>query len=290
MHVLAHGGAGGPPRGTTERQAVIDDAVTHGLEGSNPLDAVVRAVNILEDSPRFNAGRGGTLQTDGRQRMDAGVMTSDGRVGAVCNVPGVVRTVDLARFVHSETPHILLGPEGARAVGDHLGVDLNVDLITEKQQSRFDELDIPGDFEGQLGFVNERFGLPTTDDVALDTVGAVATDGDRLAAATSTGGRWVALAGRIGDVPQVGGGFFCSEVAAVSTTGSGEDIARATLAREVERLIADGFSPQVATIEAVAEFEGRTDGSAGVIAIDRDGEIGSAYNTAAMQTAVASDQ
>jgi len=55
-----------------------------------------------------------------------------------------------------------------------------------------------------------------------DTVGAVATDGETFAAATSTGGRSFALAGRVGDVPQVGSGFFCTEAGGASATGAGE--------------------------------------------------------------------
>ncbi|ELK52663.1 asparaginase, partial [Haloferax sp. BAB-2207] len=64
-----------------------------------------------------------------------------------------------------------------------------------------------------------------------DTVGAVATDGETFASATSTGGRWFALAGRVGDVPQIGSGFYASPAGGASTTGAGEDIARVTLAR-----------------------------------------------------------
>lgn len=290
MHVLAHGGAGGSPRGATARQAILDEAAEAGVTAETPIDAVVRAVNVLEESPKFNAGRGGTIQIDSQQRMDAGMMASDGRVGAVCNVPGVVNTVDLARFVLLETPHVLLGPEGASHVADRLEIERDLDLTTERQRDRLDDLDLPDSFEDQLTFVTERFGRPSDDEGAMDTVGAVASDGQHLAAATSTGGRWLALGGRIGDVPQIGGGFYCTDGAAVSTTGSGEDIARVTLAREVAQRIDDGTKPREATIESIASFEGATGGSAGVIAIDGEGSIGTAYNTSAMQTAYATER
>lgn len=119
-----------------------------------------------------------------------------------------------------------------------------------------------------------------------DTVGAVASDGGHLAAATSTGGRWCMLAGRVGDVPQVGSGFYCSPAGGASATGHGEDIARVTLARRAVALLAD-HDPDVAAERAVAELDDLTGGTAGVVLLDADGRAGSAFNSALMQTSVA---
>lgn len=285
MQVLVHGGAGGAPREPHERQSVLDEAASAGVAATTPTDAVVEAVRVLEGSTRFNAGRGGTIQTDGTVRTDAGIMTSDGRVGGVCSVPGIVHPVELARYVKDETPHVLLGPDGALPLADHLGIETNADLRSGRARERFDEIDVPTTFAEQLEFVTDRFGRPADD---LDTVGAVATDGEHLAAATSTGGRWLALAGRIGDVPQIGSGFYCSDRCAVSTTGAGEAIARVTLARTVDRLVADGASVQQAAIEAIAELEAVTGDRAGLIAMDAAGTIGTAFNSTRMQTAYAS--
>lgn len=289
MRVLVHGGAGGVPTEPRERQHTVDAAAQAGTSAETPMAAVVAAVNTLEADPAFNAGRGGTIQTDGRYRTDAGLMTSDRSVGAVCNVPNVVHPIDLARAVMTETPHGLLGPEGARQLAAEIGVDTEADLSTERTTTRFAEADVPESFGDQLAYVRERFGTGGDGVHAFDTVGAVATDGADLAAATSTGGRWLALAGRIGDVPQVGCGFYCSDRAAVSTTGAGEDIARMTLAREVERRIADGADPEGAAIGAIADLEAETDGRAGVIAITAGGAIGTAFNSTRMQTAVAGE-
>lgn len=284
MHVLVHGGAGDVPREPRRRQAVLDEAVEDGLVADSPQAAVVAAVNRLERSPRFNAGRGGTIQTDGQHRSDAGVMTSDGAVGAVCNVSGVLNPVDLAVAVKDRTPHILLGPGGALDLAEQLGIETGVDLSTERLSERFDAAEVPEDFAGQLEFVSSRF--DGVDEFAeRDTVGAVATDGKRLAAATSTGGRWLALKARIGDVPQVGCGYYCSEVGAISTTGNGEAIAQTTLARLVERHLAGGVDAQEAVHEAMATFERETDATAGVIAIDETGTFATAFNSSRMQTA-----
>lgn len=284
MHVLVHGGAGGAPPEPGPRQAVLDDAVTAGLDAATPQGAVIAAVRVLERSPRFNAGRGGTRQTDGVHRSDAGLMTSDGDIGAVCNVTGVLHPVELAAGVKDETPHLLLGPDGAMPLAVHLGLDTDADLSTDRLVQRFNEAGVPEGFAGELGFVTETFDADD-ESTERDTVGAVATDGETLAAATSTGGRWLALRGRIGDVPQVGSGFYASPAGAVSTTGNGEAIAQTTLSRLVERHLTDGDNPQTAVTRAMATFERETDATAGVIAVDANGRLGTACNSTRMQTA-----
>jgi isoaspartyl peptidase/L-asparaginase-like protein (Ntn-hydrolase superfamily) len=134
--------------------------------------------------------------------------------------------------------------------------------------------------------VHDRFGGAEDDPTDHDTVGAVARDGDRFAAATSTAGRWFALAGRVGDVPQVGSGFYCTPAGGASATGAGEDIARVTLARRAVDRLDDGATPQDAAEGAIREFAAETGSRAGLIVLD-DADVGSAYNSDAMQTAVA---
>ncbi|RDZ52259.1 asparaginase [Haloferax sp. Atlit-4N] len=120
-----------------------------------------------------------------------------------------------------------------------------------------------------------------------DTVGAVATDGETFASATSTGGRWFALAGRVGDVPQIGSGFYASPAGGASTTGAGEDIARVTLARRAVGHLERGCDAQTAADLAIEEFGELTGSSAGIILLDDEG-FGSAYNSDGMQTSTAS--
>ena len=116
-------------------------------------------------------------------------------------------------------------------------------------------------------------------------MGAVATDGETVAAATSTAGRWYALAGRVGDVPQVGAGFYASPAGGASATGAGEDIARTGLARRAVALLADGVTPARAAERAIEEFDRGSEGDAGVIVVDAAGQMGEAYSSPAMQTA-----
>lgn len=297
MQLIVHGGAGSAPEAPDDRQDVLDEAATTGAAESDPLDAVVAALSILEDSPRFNAGRGGAVQADGHVRTDAGIMTGDRTVGAVCAMPGVCRATTVARAVLERTPHVLVSGVHAVDLAEVVGVETAVELVTAETRSRYADVDPPDrDVRAQLEWVHEHYGTgrdrrSTPDRLPgdHDTVGAVAIDHDgSLAAATSTGGRWFALPGRVGDSPQVGSGFYAGPAGGASATGFGEDIARVTLSREAIRRVEAGAPPQDAAEAAVAMLEAETGGDAGLIVADRDGGVGSAFNTELMQTATAS--
>jgi beta-aspartyl-peptidase (threonine type) len=303
MRVVVHGGAGGVPDDPVPRQETLDAAAERGADADTPLDAVEAALAPLESSPRFNAGVGGAVQSDGVVRTDAGVMTSDREIGAACSMPGVEHAASVARVVHSETPHVLVSGDHAVDLADEFGVETGVDLLTDETRERYEDEDPPrGGPREHLDWLATRFG--SGGDRAgggldngsrgdgdsgrapdHDTVGAVASDGEAFAAATSTGGRSFALAGRVGDVPQVGSGFFCTEAGGASATGAGEDIARVTLSRRAVGHLEDGLGAQEAADRAIEEFEEITGSGAGVIVLEEDG-AGSDFNTDGMQTSI----
>ena len=292
MRVIVHGGAGGPPDDPPERRAVLEEAAAAGSDAGDPTGAVCAATRVLESDPRFNAGVGGTVQSDGHVRTDAGLMTDDREAGAACGMPGVEHAVDVARIVKEETPHVLVAGVHAVDLAAAFGVETGVDLHTEATRRRWEAIeDRPsGDARAHAAWVRERFGgAPAGSEGDHDTVGAVATDGDRVAAATSTGGRWLALAGRVGDVPQVGAGFYCSPAGGASATGAGEDIARVTLSRRAVGFLEAGHGADAAAAAAIEEFGDLVEGSAGVIVMTPAGDAGAAFNSEAMQTAVAGD-
>ncbi|MEF8878408.1 MAG: isoaspartyl peptidase/L-asparaginase, partial [Haloarculaceae archaeon] len=274
MKVIVHGGAGSPPDEPADRQAVLDSAAASGAAAGDVTGAVVEAVRTLESDPRFNAGVGSARQSDGVARTDAGLMTDDRAAGAACSMPGVEHAVDVARVVKEETPHVLVAGVHAVDLAEAFGVETGVDLLTEGTRGRWAEEDPPESVDAaeHVAFVNGRFGRDEgrtggngAADRDHDTVGAVARDGDRIAAATSTGGRWCALAGRVGDVPQVGSGFYATRVGGASATGAGEDIARVTLARRAVDHLERGRSAADAADLAIEEFEDLTGSTAGVI-------------------------
>ena len=284
MQVIVHGGAGSAPDEPEPRQGVLDEAAATGRAESTPVDAVEAAVRVLESSPRFNAGVGGAIQSDGVVRTDAGLMTSDREAGAACSMPGVEHAITVARAVAEETPHVLLAGENAVEFADAFGVETGVDLRTDRTRERWADVEgLPesDDPRDHLDWLAGKFG-------GSDTVGAVARQGERFATATSTGGRWLALAGRVGDVPQIGSGFYASPVGAASATGAGEDIAKATLCRRAVRHLERGLDAGPAADLAIEEFGELTGSTAGVIVLDHDGNAGEAFNSEAMQTAVRS--
>lgn len=283
MNIIAHGGAGGSVEQPEQRQSVLEQAVSAGERRTTPIDAVIETVRQLESSPRFNAGVGGAIQSDGVVRTDAGVMSSDREVGAVCSMPGVEHASEAASIVMEETPHVLVAGERAVALADAFDVETGCDLRSEQTTEQWTDLDVPdATVKDQLSFVREQFD-------GTDTVGAVATDGDRIVTCTSTGGRWCALAGRVGDVPQVGSGFYCTHAGGASATGEGEEIARVTLARRAVDHLELGREPQAAAELAIEELEDLTGGKAGIIVMDPDGSVGRAYNTETMQTSATDD-
>ena len=304
MRIVLHGGAGDAPDEPEPRQEVLDEAAAAGVEESDPLSAVETAVRILESDRRFNAGVGGAVQSDGVVRTDAGVMLSDRRAGAATGMEGVEHAVSVARGVLEETPHICLAGDPAVDFAADIGVETGVDLFTEETRERWEAANAPeGSPSEHLTWLTERFGGSTSDPTAQvsdghlaasnadlpghDTVGAVATDGETFASATSTGGRWFALAGRVGDVPQLGSGFYASPAGGASTTGAGEDIARVTLARRAVGHLERGCDAQTAADLAIEEFGELTGSSAGVILLDDEG-VGAAFNSEDMQTSTAS--
>lgn len=316
MDLIAHGGAGSPPEEPDSRQQALDAAATAGVAETTPLDAVEVTVRALEHDPRFNAGIGASVQSDGVPRTDAGVMTDDREIGAVAGTPGVEHAVTLARVVLEETPHVQVAGVHAVDLAAAFDVPVEVDLWCDRTRERWEALDPPPLHTGvQLEWVLDRHGggdggeggdgIEAGDGVAAGdgsggagaagtggsgptgTVGAVAREGDRIAAATSTGGRWAALAGRVGDVPQVGSGFFAAEAAGASATGSGEDIVKTTLAKSAVDAVDAGADADDAARQAIQAFGEHAAGTAGVIVADADGGLGSAYDSEAMQTATA---
>ncbi len=152
------------------------------------------------------------------------------------------------------------------------------------------------DYE-ETGDAADYYTLPvgvTAEDVTEQehgTVGAVACDlAGGLAAATSTGGTFMKLEGRVGDTPMIGAGTWADDDIAISCTGTGEEIIRAGGAISIAYHMKAGATLDAAVDEMLAEVK-RLGGYAGVIAITNSGEIVMTYNSEGMKrAAVGSDQ
>ncbi len=235
--IITHGGVGSPLK--AEDGCIL--AAERGLEllesGSSALEAVVEAVTVLEDLPRYNAGTGSRPRLDGICTMDAAVMTSDGGIGGVAMLSWVKNPIHVARKVMEKTPHVLLAGEGALAFARDCGF-AHHDPVTPYRLERLEKLKTRLREEGSpyMKYVLES--------ETGDTVGAVAMDrSGTFAAANSTGGVELMLPGRIGDSPLPGAGFFCGPAGAVATTGMGEEIISRMSAVRVYDAIRAGVDP-----------------------------------------------
>ena len=282
--IAIHGGAGtmARERMSEAQQAEYEAALAGALDagaavlagGGSALDAVEAAVVLLEDDPRFNAGRGAVFTYAGVNELDAAIM--DGRdrsAGAVTGVTHVRNPVRLARAVMEKSPHVFLSREGAEEFAR--GQDIEIVgpdwFATPERWRQLQELKTKN-----LGWFDV--------DLKYGTVGAVAVDQDgHLAAATSTGGltgkRW----GRIGDSPVIGAGNYADDRAcAVSATGAGEFFIRAGVAHEIcTRMRLLGESAQAAADAVIAEV-GALGGDGGVIVAAPDGATAFSFNTPGM--------
>ncbi|MCR4403977.1 MAG: isoaspartyl peptidase/L-asparaginase [Candidatus Acetothermia bacterium] len=284
--IIVHGGAGSvSPEMQRAREPVLEEAARAGLEAlvAGPERAVEAAINILEDSELFNAGYGGAIQLDGEVRLDASIMNSALECGGVISLPGIKRAISVALLVMQESPHVLLSGEGALRFAEEFGFAPE-ELRSPRALAKLRELqeELAGlSYREQLARLRQQLRFQPT-----GTVGAVALLDGRLAAGTSTGGRYTMLPGRVGDTPLIGAGTYCNEFGGASATGAGEDIIRVCLAREVVRYIEEGAHPQEAAERGIALLARRTNSSAGVIALDRFGNHGAAFNTEQMGWAV----
>jgi L-asparaginase / beta-aspartyl-peptidase len=264
--IIVHGGAG--PIKDDTLAARLDGCKVATLagwkilqDGGTALDAVEAAVIVLEDNPLFNAGTGSTLNSLGNVEMDAAIMEGQTlRAGAVAAVSGIKNPIKLARRVLEDGRHVMLAGEGASLFARQVGVPecATEALIVEREQKRW---------ESKHG-----------------TVGCVAFDAEgKLAVATSTGGIFNKLPGRVGDSPLIGCGTYADDYGAVSCTGHGEAITRLVLAKCAIDYLKNGNDTQTAATLAMTDLEDRRIRSTGgIILIDRVGKIGYARNTTHM--------
>lgn len=271
-----HGGAGDPPQasrpGHGEGCAAAAAAGAEILRaGGSALDAVQRAVEVLEDDPRFNAGTGACLTEDGNLELDASIMNGDLAAGAVCVLPPFLHPIAIARAVLDDGRHVLYASEGAARFAESRGFSRATPdaMITAAVRERFAR------------------GASAPEGYAGNTVGAVARDvRGHVAAATSTGGTFFKRSGRVGDTPIVGAGTYADdEAGAASATGIGEAIIRVCLAKSVVDWLKQGLGAEDAARAAALLLEERGRGTGGLVLVDARGRFGFARTTPAMSWA-----
>ena len=288
ISLVVHGGAWDIPDDLAEpHKKGVANALRAGWEilkgGGSAVDAVERAVVLMEDDVTFNAGKGSFLNASGEVELDASIM--DGRTfraGAVAAVQNIRNPIRLARKIMEESEHVLLVGMGATRFARENGIKTcDPDfLITARELERWRKLQVDAKYTTKDSF--RRKNLPS------DTVGAVAMDGEgNIVAGTSTGGTPNKYPGRVGDSPLIGCGTYADNaVGGVSTTGWGEAIIKTVMAKTVIDLMElNGKDPAEAVEEGLRILQRKAAGFGGIIALNHTGKIAVTYNTPRMARA-----
>jgi beta-aspartyl-peptidase (threonine type) len=282
--IVVHGGAG--PDSEYIKQNMegykkgIEEAINAGyavLESGKPaVDAVEAAVKVLEDNPLFNAGKGAALNDKAEVEMCASIMTGKTlQSGAAAIVRNVKNPVTLARFIMEQTTHVYIGGMPATELAKANNIELAPDayFLTEHQYELYEQAK------------QKAAQQPEKKSHKHGTVGAVALDRDgNLAAATSTGGLEFCTQGRIADSSVIGAGTYASnDTCAVSCTGDGEYMIRYVSAFQIAALMEYKGLPVIEACRCLIREKCKDiEGDMGVIAVDRQGNIGIEFNSERM--------
>lgn len=300
--MVIHGGAGTIEKKymTPQKEKAYIAALTNALEngyklikqGYPAMDAVQAAVNVMEDSPLFNAGKGAVFTNAGKNELDASIM--DGatlKAGAVAGVSTIKNPINAARAVMEKSEHVMMVGQGAELFALENGCDTvsSSYFFTKERWDQLQRTKKKEENSGRAAFNdddirNSRIAGISPQDAKFGTVGAVALDRDgNLAAGTSTGGMTNKKYGRVGDSPIIGAGTYCNNATAgISCTGWGEYYIREVAANRVSALIElKGLSVVDATKQVIDEI-GKMGGDGGIITLNRKGEVAMEFNTSGM--------
>ena len=303
--IVIHGGAGTilkknmTPEREAAYQAKLEEAIRVGYEilknGGSSLDAVEKTINVMEDSPLFNAGKGAVFTNAETNELDASIM--DGKTlnaGASAGTTTVRNPINLARAVMEKSEHVMLSGKGAEIFAEEKGLEIvkpeyfytenrfnSLQRIKDREKTELDH-------DGKTAFYD-----PFIKDSKYGTVGCAALDKNgNLAAGTSTGGMTNKRYGRIGDAPIIGSGTYANNATcAISSTGWGEYFIRAQVAHDISAMMEyKGVSLAEASKEVIQNKLTNLGGTGGIIGVDKYGNMVMEFNTAGMYRATMNDK
>ncbi|MDT0647391.1 isoaspartyl peptidase/L-asparaginase [Zunongwangia sp. F260] len=298
--IVIHGGAGTILKENMSDslenayKAKLEEAIRTGhkilADGGTALEAVQRTINIMENSPLFNAGKGAVFTNEGTNELDASIMDGETlNAGAVAGVTTIKNPINLAYEVMVNSEHVMLAGKGAERFAKEQGIEI-VDPEYFYTENRFRSLQrikdrekTELDHDGKTAFID-----PYIKDSKFGTVGCAALDKNgNLAAGTSTGGMTNKRYNRIGDAPIIGAGTYANnKTCAVSSTGWGEFFIRGMVAHDISAMMEyKGVSLEEAAREVIQEKIPDLGGDGGIIAIDHEGNVAMEFNTAGMYRA-----
>jgi beta-aspartyl-peptidase (threonine type) len=281
--LVIHGGAGVmsksamSPERQAEYKATLNEALQLGeellKEGTKAPDVVVEVIQVLENSPLFNAGKGAVFTSDGKNELDASIMEGKTlNAGAVAGVRDIKNPIKAAREVMEHSEHVFLSGGGASEFAKQRGLEMvkNKYFFTESRYQSLKQL------QKRERERTEKDNTGTVGCAVLDTHG-------NICAGTSTGGMTNKKYGRIGDSPVIGAGTYANnKTCAVSCTGHGEYYIRLGFARDISALMEyKNLSVAEACREEIRKLC-EMNGTGGVIGLDANGNIAMEFNTSGM--------
>jgi beta-aspartyl-peptidase (threonine type) len=290
ISIVIHGGAGTILKKnlSDEKEKAIMDKLTESLDvgykiledGGSSADAVIAAINIMENSPLFNAGIGAVYTETGEHELDASIMRgSDLQAGAVAGVKHVKNPINAANAVMLNSPHVMLSGAGADKFAKQQKLDTVKNSYFDSEYRYKQWQAIQGKKEVSLSEdllkTDHKFG----------TVGAVAMDqSGTITAGTSTGGMTNKAFGRIGDSPVIGAGTYAdNRSCGISATGHGEYFIRYAVAHDIcaRTLYADKSLKESAEYVINKQLKD-VGGDGGIVGLDKNGDPVMTFNTAGM--------
>lgn len=236
-------------------------------QGGSALDAVEAGVMVVEGDPSISSvGIGGAPDREGRVTLDACIMAPDGNCGSVCFLENIRHPIAVARKVMEESDHVMLAGEGALQFARSKGF-LEEDLLTPRAREAYEKWLLKSEYKPIINIENH------------DTIGMLCMDakGD-IAGSCTTSGLAYKLRGRVGDSPIIGAGLYVdNEVGGAVATGLGESILKVCGTFLVVELMRQGAGPEEACREAIQRImkkQDYQDFQVGLLAINKDGEIG----------------
>jgi len=275
--LVIHGGAGTikkeniTPETEQAYREKMEEALRAGYEvlkdSGESCEAIMKAINVMEDSPLFNAGVGAVYTSTGENELDASIMRGNDRnAGSVAGIKTVKNPILAAYEVMVHSPHVMMAGQGAEQFASEQGLEI-VDPSYFKTDRRKEQLE-------RVQRVEKEYG----------TVGAVALDAaGNLCAGTSTGGMTNKKWGRIGDAPIIGAGTYANNATCgVSATGHGEYFIRSVSAYDVSALMQyKGYSVGQAAQEVIDKTY-ELGGEGGMITMDNQGHVSMPFSSQGM--------
>lgn len=251
-------------------------------------DAVETTIKAVEDYPFYKSvGYGGLPNEQGILEMDAAFMDGDTfKIGAVAGIVDVANPIAVARQLSNEKFNSFRVGDGATEYAMLAGFERK-NMLTARAKKIWEKR------------VEEIAKTNLSPYDGHDTVGVVTLDEHAsMAAGTSSSGLFMKKAGRVGDSPLSGSGFYVdSEIGGAAATGLGEDLMKGCLSYEIVRLMKEGLTPQEACDQGVYDFSDRLKkryGKAGafsLVALDKQGRWGVATNVEfTFSVAIANEQ